>query len=317
MHKKISYPYDLILKQDNPVIESVIVLQDHLNGFDINGHNQIFKRLNQLKKTSTVIWHEVLDTQVKLLYPNLQIKFNSLLQNKLNLTAFANYRQHPELTFQNFLCSFNGSPHVSRKLLVSILNRFNWFNSDTCSKNFAYTVEQLDGHVLDYTNSQHSFYYKFFIAPDSQRFFQSTTSFGHVRSNHNKNIYNIENKLTKSFLHIVSETMATSYCPFVTEKFLYSVVTRGLFLAYAQPGWHQHLEKYYGFKRYNKLFDYRFDAIQNPVERLVELITMLSKFSLLSTDDWRDLYLLQQDEIEYNYDHYFSGNYLTMLQKYE
>jgi len=113
----------------------------------------------------------------------------------------------------------------------------------------------------------------------------------------------------------VSETMATSYVPFVTEKFLYSVVTRGLFLSYAQPGWHAHVEKYYGFKRYTKLFDYQFDTIQNPVERLVELMSMISKFSILTIDDWKDLYLLEQETIEYNYDHYFSGSYLTKLKQ--
>jgi hypothetical protein len=111
--------------------------------------------------------------------------------------------------------------------------------------------------------------------------------------------------------------MAASYYPFVTEKFLYSVVTRGLFLSYAQPGWHAHLEKYYGFKPYTKLFDYRFDTIENPVERLVELMTMISKFSVLSSDDWKDLYLLEQDSIEYNYNHYFSGDYLNCLKQYE
>lgn len=110
--------------------------------------------------------------------------------------------------------------------------------------------------------------------------------------------------------------MATSYYPFVTEKFLYSVVTRGLFLAYAHPGWHEHLEKYYGFKRYTKLFDYTFDTIQNPVKRLVELMTMISKFSFLSSDDWRDLYLLQQDEVEFNYDHYMSKAYMKDLHQY-
>jgi hypothetical protein len=110
--------------------------------------------------------------------------------------------------------------------------------------------------------------------------------------------------------------VATSYVPFVTEKFLYSIVTRGLFLAYAQPGWHAHVEKYYGFKRYTKLFDYRFDSIQNPVERLVELMTMIGKFSHFSPAEWHDLYLIEQDTIEYNYDHYFSQDYLKSLAKY-
>ena len=111
--------------------------------------------------------------------------------------------------------------------------------------------------------------------------------------------------------------MATSYQPFVTEKFLYSIVTRGLFLSYAQPGWHAHIEKYYGFKLYTKLFDYKFDSITNPVERLVELMTMVGKFSHLTPHEWHDLYLLEQDNIEFNYDHYFSKNYLNELKKYE
>jgi hypothetical protein len=95
------------------------------------------------------------------------------------------------------------------------------------------------------------------------------------------------------------------------------VVTRGLFLAYAQPGWHDQVEKHYGFKRYTKLFDYHFDSIQNPVERLVELMTMISKFSVLSKSDWHDLHLIEQDTIEYNHYHYSSGNYLKMLEKNE
>jgi hypothetical protein len=225
------------------------------------------------------------------------------------------YNTHPEIDFKNFVCSFNGSAHVSRKLLTAILQRFGYYNTEYCSKNFTFSVGMLDGHIADYVSDQNNFYRKFFIDNNSDVFFNTINSFGHVQYNHEKNIYNLESKLTQSFLHIVSETMATSYVPFVTEKFLYSVVTRGLFLAYAQPEWHDHVEKYYGFKKYTKLFDYRFDAIQNPIERLVELMCMISKFSKLSCHEWHDLYLLEQETIEYNYDHYFSGDYLKSLEQ--
>jgi hypothetical protein len=113
-------------------------------------------------------------------------------------------------------------------------------------------------------------------------FFQNINSFGHVRFEHDQNIRNLENCITQSFVQIISESLATSFVPYITEKFLYSVVTRGLFLSYAQPGWHDYLEKYYGFRKYTQLFDYRFDTIENPIERLVELMTMLSKFSHLT-----------------------------------
>lgn len=304
---------------DQPLPDSVI-LQDHLGGFEQNLTNKIFDALNatagKQQKQLDVIQHNVLDDTVKRHYPNLNLKFDAGLQDQFNLGFMHDYNMHPEVNFKNFVCSFNGTPHISRKLLVSILQKFHWFDPEYCSKNFSYTVDHFDGHLSDYVDNV-GYYSKFFIAADSEKFFNNVYSFGHVQFDHPTNIYNLENKLTQSFLHIVSETIATSYYPFVTEKFLYSIVTRGLFLTYAQPGWHAHIEKYYGFKPYTKLFDYRFDTIQNPVERLVELMSMISKFSVLSADEWKDLYFMEHDTIEYNYNHYFSRDYLTNLKQYE
>jgi hypothetical protein len=294
-----------------------VLLVDHLNGFDSGHNNQILAVLNKKLQSRYKIRHvQILDNLIKSRYNNLEIEFDFQFQHGSLWVPFASYNQHPDIDYKNFICSFNGSDHVSRKLLVAILERFGYFTADYCSKNFVFTKDTIDGHIHDYVGSQDTFYRKFFIADNSDIFFNNVNSFGHVQYNHKRNIYNLEHKLTQSFLHIVSETMATSYAPFVTEKFLYSVVTRGLFLAYAQPGWHAHVEKYYGFKKYNKLFDYRFDTIQNPVERLVELMTMISKFSKLPAHDWHDLYQIEKDTIEFNYDWYFSKGYIKQLEQF-
>jgi hypothetical protein len=314
---RISYPYAEILKSGKELGDSVCLV-DHIGGFDAKKTNHILHILNQSPRCNRVIWHQLLDSSMTAMYPNLSIEFDADLQNSLNLDFLHNYQVHPTQKFQNFLCSFNGSPHLSRKLLVAILHRMGWFDPITCSKNFQFSKDILDGHLEDFLDQQsHRFYRHFFLAKDSENFFQTVNSFGHVRFDHNSNIHNLEQKLTESFLHIVSETMATSYYPFVTEKFLYSIVTRGLFLAYAQPGWHDHLERYYGFQKYNKIFDYRFDEIQNPVKRLVEMMSMIAKFSMLSSDDWRDLYEMEINTIEHNYNHYFSGDYLKKLKNLE
>jgi hypothetical protein len=300
-----------------------VVLFDHLGGFDANLTNCLLVTLtNQIEKLSVSLpvnffYCQILDDVVKNNYSNLNIEFDFREQHRVLWVPFASYNQHPDINYRNFICSFNGSDHISRKLLVAILEKFGYFTTNYCSKNFVFTKDKLDGHITDYVGDQDNFYRKFFIADNSDVFFNKVNSFGHTQYDHKQNIYNLESKITQSFLHIVSETMATSYVPFVTEKFLYSIVTRGLFLSYAQPGWHDHVEKYYGFKKYTKLFDYRFDAIQNPIERLVELMTMISKFAKLSTVDWHDLYQLEADTIEYNYDHYFSEKYLNCLKKYE
>jgi hypothetical protein len=288
-------------------------LNDHGNGFDINLKNEC---LVSLPSTPiTVLSEYITNHKLQSAYPHINFNFDFEFKKNL-LEQFTNYRMHPSLTFKNFVCSFNGSAHVNRKLLVSILNKFKFFDIDYCSKNFSYTTDILEGHIFDYVGKDSDFYNKFFIGSCSKTFFKSINSFGHMRFDHKNNIAHLENRLTNSFLNLVSETMGTSYYPFVTEKFLYSIVTRGLFLAYAQPGWHDHLENYYGFKKYNRIFDYRFDTLQNPVKRLVELMSMISKFSILSSDDWRDLYEIEKDTIEYNYDQYFSRNYLKHLEQF-
>lgn len=313
----------MIVTQDNYYTFKIdknttqVTIPDHLGGFDQALLSPVLNHLiDQIKDRSiTVKTGYIVDDDIKNNYQNINFVFS--LGRPVHKEILNQYCVHPELTFQNFLCSFNGSPHVGRKLLVSALNKFNYYNPKYCSKNFSFSVDVLDGHIFDYVGDAINFYRKFFIGDRSEEFFQTVNSFGHVRFNHTRNIYNLEHKLTESFLHVVSETLATSYYPFVTEKFLYSVVTRGLFLACAQPGWHAHLERYYGFRGYTRLFDYRFDTIENPVERLVELMSMISKFSVLSADDWRDLYELESETIEYNYDHYFSGNYLTCLKQHQ
>lgn len=318
----IAYPYlEVSNKTDFEFLPDRFYLADHFGGFDSVGNNTILTSINQYakdkQKNYVIDITQYVEPSVKESYQYIDLKFCFDFQEKYLWSKFKEYNMHPEIDYKNFVCSFNGNAHVSRKLLVSTIHKFGWFDPEYSSKNFVYTEDSLLGHVNDYVGEQDSFYNKFFSGKDSSsNFFQTPNSFGNVKWNHSSNIYNLEHKLTKSFVHIVSESVATSYQPFITEKFLYSIVTRGLFVTYAQPGWHAHLEKYYGFKKYNKLFDYKFDSIQNPVQRLIELMTMLSKFSMLTPAEWYDLYLLEQDTIEYNYNHYFNEDYLKSVEPY-
>lgn len=305
--------YQPLLDNQITLDASEIVLEDHLNGFNSTLNNCILDHFVKCSYKNTIHTQYIIDDRLKELYSALDLRFSRDLQYKINFKSLESYKIHPEQSFENFLCSFNGSEHIGRKFLTSILNQRGWFDPRYSSKNIVFTPDEIFGHIKDYTNDKSDFYSKFVIGRNTNEFFSSKHSFGYFRFNHATNICDLQDKITKSFLHIVSETNSTSYYPFVTEKFLYSVVTRGLFLSYAQPRWHEHVEYYYGFKKYTKLFDYRFDLIDNPVERLICLTDMISKFDNLSSDDWRDLYLLEIDTIEYNYDHYFSGDYLKTL----
>ena len=298
---------------------------DHMGGFDASMHNEVLAQFNQEAKTKgtnyTILYHQILNNTVHTKYPFLNIKFSADLQNRQNFVHYINYTNCPKVNIKNFICSFNGSAHISRQLLTSILNRMGLFNPNYCSKNFTNTIDEIDGHIMNFCGNDERFYRKFFVSADSSEFLNTTYTFGHNFSHnssiHSQNVKYLENKLTDSFLHIVGETMGTSCHPFITEKFLYSIVTRSLFLSYAQSGWHQQIDQCYGFKLYTKLFNYRFDSINNPVERLVALIEMIYKFKSFSNDELYDLYLTELDTINYNYDHYFSGAYLKKMKEYE
>jgi hypothetical protein len=294
-----------------------ITLIDHLFGFDKNNTNMVLSKLNNYNKNIVLTYHQVLSEDILNKFPMLDIQFSSKLQYNLNLRHFHSYNTHPKVCFKNLLCSFNGSEHVGRQLLTSVLHKFGLFNKEYSTKNFKYEKSHINEHLqhLDLTNTQQQLYAKF-LTGDST-FLNNIYSHGHVQYRHSENIYNLEGKLTESFVHVVSETLATSYHPFVTEKFLYSVVTRGLFLTHGQPKWHKHVNEHYGFKLYDKIFNYSFDDIENPFERMITMVEMVSKFSNLSVDDWNDLYQMEIDTIEYNYDHYFSKKYLDYLKRYE
>lgn len=320
----IDFPYDRLSDPAN--LPDWFVLFDHLGGFDANLDNKLLENLQQYcsqnDKKFLIYHHVFLEPSIRAKYPNLDLRFQ-LSSYRVLWKPFSSYQMHPDLDYKNFLCSFNHAPHVGRKLLVSILERFGWFDPAVMSKHFVCSKEEIDGHLQELTGDRSRFYRKFFLHDESQQFLHTVHRFEdqwnvepdsyHKLQDHAVNIHSLDHVLTSCFVHVVAETMATSYYPFVTEKFLYSVVTRGLFVSYAQPGWHQHLEKYYGFRRYQKIFDYSFDSIRDPVERLVALMCMLSKFSRLSRQDWSDLYLMELDTIEFNYDHYHSGNYLKTL----
>lgn len=293
---------------------------DHMQGFDKNLTNPLLDKIRDCNLTVSTEF--LFDSTVKLQYPTLKLYYNHDMWIRGNkIESLKNYRRHTKLDYKNLVCSFNNSPHVGRQLLTSVLNNQGLFNSEYCSKNFIINNDITTGNLsyLDLSIDEIELYDKFF--KNSEEFNQQIVCFGEVPShdilNNTTNLYMLENKLTQSFLNLVSETMATSYYPFVTEKFLHSVVTRGLFLAYAQPGWHSHIEKYYGFKLYKKIFNYDFDSIANPVKRLIKLIEMVSKFKSLSMDDLMDLHLLELDNIEYNYNHFFSNDYAKHVKQFD
>lgn len=300
----------------NSDLGTEIQILDNINGFDRELKTEAFELIKH--QTLTVWTQYMFSDQVKVNYPNLNFKCDAGFTNTTSshhvLASLlpCNYiSTHKD--FKNFVCSFNGAHRPDRLFLTAILYKMGWFNSNYCSKNFSYSKQELDMNLSRIVAAQE---YQSYITSDSGaafQFYQTIIGFDYVSWEHANNINILYNKINNSFVQLVGETLATSYHPFVSEKFIQPIVCKSLWVAYAQPGYYAYLEKYYGFKKYDKLFDYSFDSIEHPVERLVAIIKMLSKYANLSPAEWHDLYLTELETIEYNYNQYFSQNYLTQI----
>jgi hypothetical protein len=302
--------------------EDSIILLDHLSGFDKNLDNKILSTIDNLakkyNKVITIFYEQLLPDSVKNKYQNINIKFDLKKHVELNLCFYENYSPSQNfIEIDKFLCCFVGRVHVGRQFLSAILNKTSLWDNETCTKNFKFTWDHLDGNLNCYfdNTSYEKFATKFFIDRTSN-FDEKIINRKFVSGDFIENLKILENSVKRSFVHVVAETMPESYLPFVTEKFLQSVVCKGLFVSYAQPNWHSTILSVHGFKLYDTVFDYSFDQERNPVTRLIKLIEMLSKFQNLKLHDWTDLIELERENIEYNYDHYYSRSYLKNLAKF-
>jgi hypothetical protein len=296
-----------------------LFIGDHLNGFNSEFNNTMLKDINeQATETKIVYTNYILDNRVKKMYPKLDLRFST--EKYYNIIEDpSKFVSTKKKTFENFVCSFNGSGTIARQFLISAMHKFKWIREDYFTKNFECFKDRIDGNISSFFDNpeQTRFYRKFLIGDNQEEFYKQIISIDYKQFNHLHNISVLENSISTSFLQLIGETEGTSYVPYYTEKFMYPIVCKTLYICYAQPNWYTGLEKYFGFKKYEKIFDYSFDNIQNPVIRLVEIMTMLSKFEKLSKLDWHDLYLIEQDTIEYNYEWCKSKKYLEKIKEYE
>ena len=303
-----------------------IRLCDHLTGFDQQGRNRILDELQEKAQAQgikpLVTYHQILPQWVLANYPDLDIRFDSLWQWDLNFRILETDKQFPAPTFDNFLVTMLGSAHQGRMLLCAALARMNWLDFNYSKKNFAFTLDQLDGVIQELSSTELEPVYHSLLVNQANGEMFVTNQHGEMDDSQREvpwldKLDKLVPNFTQSFVHLVSETLPTSYVPFVTEKFLHSIVTQGLFVAYAQPKWHEHINKHYGFVLYQKVFDYSFDNNTDPIGRLLEIVDMLLPYSQLTKHDWHDLYLLEKPAIEFNYHHYLSEDYLRYIEGFD
>ena len=275
--------------------DGVLQLWDHIDGFDKDGNNQILPAF----PPQEIHIEYLLPDWIKQKYPQHTLKFdanlfikNSHFENALTHTA------SPDIVeIDNFLCCFNKHPHIGRQLLVESLILKGWFNPAYCSKWF-----KISGHKY----SSHAEAAEKIIAHSAEDFhpmdFQT-------------NLTALTPLVQASFLNIVSETIPESHIPFTTEKLLFPILNQRLWVAYAQPGYHKFVSEILGFRLYDNVFDYSFDTITDPPQRLAALIKSIEPYATLAKQDWHRIHKQMESTLEYNYQWATSGQFITQLRK--
>lgn len=297
---------------------SQVQILDNMHGFSSDYRNVI---LDQIADLTLTIWTQyILPEQVKAVYPNLTFKFDMLTSATSHCVLTTAFPVKDVLDtkkdFKEFISSFNGMDRDDRRVIVAALIKRGWFNATTCTKNLNIYTPQLIS-----TMEEHQFFeFDKILDPDERMYSNTISSMYYDRDGNIGNFVqhseHLTPKINQSFIHLVSETFSMSYCPFLTEKVIRPIVSKSLWLASAQPHYHKYLEKYYGFKMYTRLFDYTFDSIENPIQRLLCLLDSIRKYSKLTPSDWHNLYSVERDTIEYNYDWYYSQNFLKHASMY-
>jgi len=312
-----------------PVDSGTVRLIDHLFGFDSNFENYLLRAFDDLQQPITIYTEYILDDQVKLKYPNLDIRFDAaaMIQGN-NLLAVDRYARSADPNLLNnvkvnFLSSFNKAAHIGRIWLVLWLYELGWFNDECCSKHFEIVNTPRQGWVWSPIPDEVLYLYSKYVGDDynlpskqhpRSQFLKKIIKFGNPYHTPSDDLKILAKFNQRSFVNLVAETVPINSIPFPTEKSLCPIVHKTLWVAYAPLGHHKFMFDKFGFRPY-QCFDYTFDQEPDPVERLGKLTHMLTKFSKMTPDQWQDIYNQEKEIIKFNFEHVASGSFLTQIRQ--
>lgn len=284
--------------------DGVWQFEDHQNGFDCNGFFKVSGDRSGCEEivnsTEPVEIHTeyILPSWVKQNYPQHTFKFDAELMIRNNHFEKAiNYENiDQQLVFDNFLCCFNRSEHVGRHWLTEELFKRKLFSPDYCSKGFQIPNNHIDAQMHNFR--------KMIVEHGTNIDASDVVS----------NLTELSPLIKPSFINLVSETLPENYVIFPTEKFLFPILNRRLWLAYAPPGYHKFLVETLGFQLYDDFFDYSFDAVEDPCTRLSTLLDSIEPFSKITKNAWYSIYKSLEPVIEYNYQWAKSGQFIDRLR---
>lgn len=175
--------------------------------------------------------------------------------------------------YEKFIISMNNKPHPHRQYAMKYLEEFGLLGY--CYYSW---IKPTFNDIWNSSNKQ--------MLLESQQF---------VKESYNSDFQNtIPTEYVNSFIDIVNET--TVDVTFMTEKTWRPLLFGKPFLVNGSKNFHKDLQSM-GFLLYDDIFDYSFDSIENSVNRVYEMIKMVS---LLKNKDINSMYEKIYEKLKYN-----------------
>jgi len=113
-------------------------------------------------------------------------------------------------------------------------------------------------------------------------------------------------EMSKSFLHVVNETVFYESFNHLTEKIFKPIVCMRPFILTSTPGSLKYLRRY-GFKTFNKWIDESYDQEHDQHKRLNMIASEIRKICLLNKKEISNMYTEMLPVLKHNYDLFFGS----------
>jgi len=127
---------------------------------------------------------------------------------------------------------------------------------------------------------------------------------------HNKHSFGVSNTFKKelfldSCINIVTETTFIKNELFLSEKILKPILSYQPFIVFGPKGYLSELKKY-GFKTFSDFWDESYDNIEDSIERMRALISVVKHLNNKSIEELNDIYKSTKELCIYNRDLFYS-----------
>jgi hypothetical protein len=113
-------------------------------------------------------------------------------------------------------------------------------------------------------------------------------------------------------LYLVTETVATGRRLHLTEKTFKPICLRMPFIIVGTQGSLQYLRSY-GFQTFGDYWDESYDDETDDVKRIEMISQILCRLDSMSLEQKQKLFNDMFDVLEYNYNHFYNGNFEQIL----